>query len=190
MSNLSIPEKINKAQLVHDKIFANPTSFPAPGSLLTDLLGAIVALRTAYANAADGGKTLVALMRNKENDLLDAMRQVGAYVEKFTKADAGKAAEAGLEIRQNTNREVPEFDAKRGPDPGSVSLKARARKGVLYKWQYNLGSPATGSWVDALASHVSHVVVHGLVPNFYWFRVVLVDEGGEYEGAPLRVGVN
>jgi hypothetical protein len=190
MSRLTVPEKINKAQMVHDKIFANPTSFPAPGNLLTDLLGAIVALRTAYANAADGGKTLIALMRNKESDLLDVMRQVGAYVEKFTRADAGRAAEAGLEVRQTANREMPEFDAKRGPDPGSVSLRARARRGVLYKWQYSLGTATTLNWVDALASHVSHVVVNGLVPNFYWFRVVQVDEGGEYAGAPIRVAVN
>lgn len=190
MSNMSIPEKINKAQQVYDNMFANPTDFPTPGSLLTDLQGAIVALRTASANAADGGKTLTAIMHDKETDLIDAMRQVAAYVEKLTKADAGKAHKAGLELRDPNTRQTPGFEAKAGSTPGSVRLYTRAQRGMFYKWQYTLTSPTTGTWVDALAGKVSRVLLTGIAPGFYWFRVVLVDETGEHEGSPLRLAVN
>jgi hypothetical protein len=175
---------------VYDNIFANPTDFPTPGPALTDLLGTIVALRTAYANAADGGKTFTAIMHEKERDLMDAMRQVAAYVEKLTKADAGKAAQAGLEIKHPSNRQVPDFEAKPGPTPGTVQVQARAQKGVFYKWQYSLGTSTTGAWVDALVGKVSRTLLTGIAPGFYWFRVVLVDAGGEHELQPIRLAVN
>jgi hypothetical protein len=190
MNHMSIPEKINKAQLMHDNILANPTDFANPGTLLTDLLANIVSLRMAYADTADGSIGKVAIMRGCEGELLDVMRQVGAYVEKLTKADAGRAARAGLELKHPSPQNLPEFEARPGPTPGTVSLRTRPHKGMFYKWQYSLGTSATATWVDALAGRVSRALLTGIAPGFYWFRVVLVDAGGEHELQAARLGVN
>jgi hypothetical protein len=189
MSNMSIPEKINKAQQVYESMFANPTDFPTPGNLLIDLQGAIVALRTAYADAADGGKALTAIMHHKENELLDAMRQVAVYVEKLTKADAGKVLMAGLEVRNPGTRQTPEFVVQPGAEPGTVKLRSRAHKAVFYKWQYSLTGSSTGTWVDALVGKVSRALITGLAPEAYWFRVVLVDTSGDHPGSAMPLSV-
>lgn len=188
MSELSVPDKINKAEMVLGNLTADPVAFPVSGSLLTDLDAAITALRNAAIEAADGGKSKVALMHAKEKDLVDMMRQVGVYVEKLTKADAGRAAQAGLELRQGNSPQVPEFEVKTGAAPGSVRLRTRPQNGVFYKWQYS--TVTTGAWVDAFVGNLSRTVISGLAPGFYWFRVVLVDATSQHELPPRRVVVN
>lgn len=189
MSDMSITEKINKAQLVLDNLSSNSTVFTSPGTVLTELGAAIAGLRAAQTAASDGGKTHTAVMHDKEEDLMKVMRQVAAYVDRIAKDDAGVVHLAGLDIKRARHHQLPEFHADPGPAPGSVRVRCRAQEDVFYKFQYSPDPRTNVSWVTAVTGKISRALITGLAPGFYWFRVVLVDANSEHTGEARRLAV-
>jgi hypothetical protein len=191
MSELPIPEKINKARFVSRAIATNAATFTNAAPLLAELDAAIDVLEQAFDDAADGGKTRTAVMHDKERELMGLMRQVAAYVEKIAGEDAGIVHLAALELKHSSaNHTRPEFEVQLGDEPGSVRLRTRAHHRVFYHWQRSTDPEGISGWVTALTSHVCSVVVKGVKPGSYWFRVVLVDIAGEHPLPGMRLAVN
>jgi hypothetical protein len=190
MSKLPVPQKIRQAKLNTEAIAANASVFTNPGSLLTDANTAIDELELAFEAAADRAKSKVAQMNDKEVALMEAMRQLAAYVEKVAKGNPEVVHMAGMYLKTRGVANLADFSVK-ALDKGMVSLKIKPRKNTIYKWQYSVDqTDANGTWVDALHSHVSKVTLSGLKPGIYFFRVVFIDKNGESTSEAISFAVN
>jgi hypothetical protein len=190
MSHLPIPQKINKARLISGSIAEHPSVFINAAPLLAELNTTIIELEAAYLAASDGGKSLTAIMHQKEWELIEVMREVGAYVEATARRDVTIVYLAALQVWGSTaNHPRPEFEVEADQDHHSIRLRTRAQPRTFYRWQHSSEPDEPQNWITALTSHVSSVVVRGLAPGYYWFRVVLVSPGGEYPLKALRVGL-
>ncbi len=192
MSRLSIPEKINKALSIHNAIKTNAAVFATPNPSLTDVLKAITELETAWHNAQDGGKSLTAIMHDKEENLMRIITNLAHYVEGVCKNDIEIIHLAKLDVRKTTSRTIIDFEIEQLDHSGAVGLRVKARKGVFYKWQYTLDPlSSTSVWTTAKTTNTASTEIENLtVGSKYWFRVLFVDAGGEIANNPLSLIIN
>jgi hypothetical protein len=178
MAHMSVPEKLKKSKRVEGAILGNPSVFVSPGTALSDMTNAAAALETAWNNTEDGGKSLTAIMRNKEELFDAAMLQLAIYVELTAAGDPEVIYLAGLDVRPlPATHAQANFEAKHGNGTGLVQLKTKAVKGVSYDWQY---SNDNVNWADAGASLQSRKMLEGLSPGTrYWFRFAVIDKNGQ-----------
>jgi len=79
MSQLSVPDKINKATAIVAGISSNAGVFTSPTPALNTVNAAILALQIAWNNAQDGGKTKKAIMHDKETKLMKLVTDLSHY---------------------------------------------------------------------------------------------------------------
>jgi hypothetical protein len=177
MHAMSIPDKIIKAKLVRAAIQANATVFTNATAVLTSFTNAITALETASNSAGDGGKTLTALMRQREREFDQVMQQVANYVENTANGNPAIIILASLDVMPHGSHHSQGFEAKQG-ESGTVHLRTPAEKGSVYIWEYS-GDNAT--WTEHDTGTRSYTRISGLSPGTrYWFRVARIDKDGRH----------
>jgi hypothetical protein len=182
-SDLSIPEKIQKAKIISGKLNGN-TNFANPEPPLTDVDDAIEALETAAEDAKDGGKAKTSIMYVKEQAPNNIMRQVVAYVQSTSKGDETLIKSTGLSVKV----------AKTAPQPLEAPQRVTAAIGkkegeVLIKWKridaakaYLVQQSADGNtgWADCGTSTKASITIAGLTSGGkFWFRICAIGSKGE-----------
>ncbi|MCD6067652.1 MAG: hypothetical protein K0S33_2478 [Bacteroidetes bacterium] len=178
MARMSVSEKLNKAKRVMNAILTNSNVFTSPGTAVSDLATATTNLENAWNNAEDGGKSLTAIMHDREKIFDAAMIHLAYYVELTANGDPEIIHLAGLDVRPTPNHTGPaSFEAKHGDGNGSINLKVKAVKGASYLWEYSVDN---ATWVDAGGTKQSRTEINGLTPGSrYWFRYALIDKDGQ-----------
>jgi hypothetical protein len=177
MTRMSVSEKLNKAKMVLNAISTNANVFASPGAAVSDLVTATSELETAWNNAQDGGKSLTAIMHDREEVFDAAMNSLATYVEVVANGDPEIIHLAGLDVRPAPGRPASvSFEAKHNGS-GSIRLKVKAVNEASYHWGYSVDN---ATWVDAGGTKQSRTVINGLTAGTrYWFRYAIVNKDGQ-----------
>ena len=189
--NVSIPEKIQKSREVVIHLTGNP-NFTSPNPSLDTVTSAINDLETTHEAAADGGKTLKAIMRSKEKVLDDLMMQLQEYIANASGGDEQMILSAGLGVKAITIRSKRSASVTAGRNPGEVICIAEATgKNVkaTHEFQYckdpippDAQSALTNPWTEADITTMSIVTIKNLPAGTkMWFRHRLILTKGQKE---------
>jgi hypothetical protein len=190
MYDMSVAQKISRGQQIADAIANNPGIFINPVPNITTLVGAVNDLDQAWKDAADGGKTAIALMHDAENILMMHLKLLAQYVEYVAKGNEQIIHLATFEVKHTPVKHTPEFKVFLSADDGAVGLRCKARKKTIYRWEYCI-NPTDNNWVLGGTTGTCSTFIGGLDSNvMYWFRVVLVSPTGESVLGPKAIVTN
>jgi hypothetical protein len=188
VSNLSVPQKINRARQIADAIGNYPSVFTNPSPTLTVLNSAINDLELAWNDAEDGGKSKTALMHDKERLLQKFLKDIAHYVEMVANGDEQIVHLASLTVKAKPVRVKPDFEVFLPDDLGAVGLRCKARKKTIYRWEYCKAPLGTNQWLTGNITDVSSSFIGNLESSvMYWFRVIVIDAAGEHPLTPLSI---
>ena len=162
-------------------------SYATPSPTLAAITTRLNNFIAAYANAADGGKTLTAI-KNQLRDLLIAdLRLLASYVEVTGNNDDAILLSSGFSIYGGpfSPRPLPEMplNLRLSDGPLSGTVKARVNKvefAVVYELRYTedpFGPDAR--WNQLPASTSTTIIVNGLTPaRTIWVQIRSVNSKG------------
>src|SRR5215212_6653334 len=188
LRSLTIPEKIARAQQVVAALTGN-TSFTTPHPSLAEVTAAINGLEAA-ANAAQAARLearrRTAAQTVKEDDLVQTMTQLVAYVESVAGDDEELILSAGLEMRgggapDGSAPTAPEtLTATTGHHDGEIDLSWDTVRGARSYVVERTTDPQAGPWTQSGVSPRSSLIVEGLDSGKrYYFRVAAVTLNGQ-----------
>lgn len=189
LSKLSVPEKINRSRFIVDSIANNQNLFQNPDPSLFNVTGAINDLENAWNDAADGGKSKKAMMREKEDDLMSIMIDLSHYVEKIASGDTGVITAAGMEAKKAGNPGgTPDLEVTHAADRGAVRLRCKPRAKTAYRWEFCEHPLDKNPWKVAKITNVSVTNFGDLTEGVkYWFRVVYISNGETIPFEPVSL---
>jgi len=187
-----VPVKINKSRLIVDTMALNAPLFPNPVPSPAAVTAATNALENAWNDAADGGKTKIAMMHAKEDDLMKLLNDLAHYVERVANGDMEIVIAAGMAVKQPSHpSRRPAFEVIQAEDRGAVILRTRPRPKTVYKWEFCIDPITNNVWTLAKMTDVTTTNFGDLeVGTKYWFRVVYINKNGETPGDPEFLVVN
>lgn len=180
--NLSIPMIIERARRIAKMMMGN-AYFPAPVPSLAAFNAAIMALETAYNEAADGGKSKKAVMRLRKAELMKLVRKLAAYVEVASDGDEEIILSSGFDIIKpraySTISQVLHLRTSGGIFPGSIHAIWDPVPGSgAYFLEISSTGP-NGSYVLHRIVLKTRFTLTGLTPAaLYWIRVTAVGRDG------------
>lgn len=189
IGRLSVPEKINRSRFIVDSIAGNPNLFQNPDPSLFSVTGAINDLENAWNDAADGGKKLKAMMREKEDDLMSVMIDLSHYVEKIAAGDTEVITAAGMELKKpGGHNGTPDLEVTHAADRGAVRLRCKPKAKTVYMWEYCEHPLDKNTWKTAKTTTVSVTNFGDLTEGLkYWFRVVYLGNGQTIPFDPVSI---
>lgn len=191
ISKLSVPEKISKSRHVYDAIADNGSVFSNPNPSLSELDTAINDLESAWLKAQDGGKSLTALMHDKESNLVKLMNDLAHYVESVCDNDPEIVHLAKLDVKRKPMFNRLPFVVYQLDHSGAVGLRVTPRGKTLYRWEYCLDPQSSNSWIIAKTTSLASAEIENLLAGgLYWFRVVFMGVNGDIPGTPVKFAVN
>lgn len=190
VSDLSVSGLIEKARLVTQRVTDHPTEFLNCVAANARVIQAITALETAQADAGDGARGKKAIVRDRQQELIQLMGVLGHAVEDAANGDPSIVHLAGLDVKKKGVAGFSEFKVSNGEHPGSVNLRVKAHTKTIYRWEYCQGQQPSGPWTAGAHSGSCKATISDLARGIYWFRVVLIDATGEHEQMPLSFAVN
>jgi len=168
-----VPLLIAYGRSVVQAMSANPW-FPAPAPELPGVTARLDELESAETMARTGTKGLAAARDLKRKAVEDDLGALKAHVQGIANQHPVEAAaiiaSAGMSAKQFTRGQRAELDARMGPEPGVVLLRARSvRRRAAYAWQWS--SDGGQTWTEAGTTTVANTSVSGLaVGTTYLFR--------------------
>lgn len=185
VSNMSVPQLINRARQISDAIAANPGVFISPTPSIGVVNSAINNLEFAWNEAADGGKSKIAMMHAKKRDLIKQLKAIAMYVEYISDNDDEIVYLATLTVKAKPNFHKDDFEVFLPDDRYAVGLRCKASKKCLYKWEYCKDPLNANQWLLGNMTSSSSSFIGNLESNvMYWFRVVIVTPSGEHVLGP------
>src|ERR1700712_1398843 len=97
-SDLNIPGQIQRAHLVHDSMVGSG-NFPNATDALAALDNANNLLEQAYQDSRDGGKTKIAAMHLRNEEMLQDVVVLAGIVQSVSKGDAEIIRSSGFDVR-------------------------------------------------------------------------------------------
>ncbi|MET0650496.1 MAG: fibronectin type III domain-containing protein [Pyrinomonadaceae bacterium] len=189
LRNLSIPEKIARAQQIVAALTGNP-NFTSPHPPLAQVTAAIGELETA-ANAAHAArqeaKVRTAAQNTKEEALDRILMQLVSHVESVAGSDQEVIMSAGLDVRStsapasSSPSAPPSLTATAGDHDGEIDLSWDTVRGARsYVIERSPDPPTDNSWAHAAVSTRSSATIQGLTSGTrYWFRVAALTTNGQ-----------
>lgn len=181
----SVTDKIEKSEYYVGKL-TNNVNFANPSPALADVSAAINALKIARTNAADGGKTLKAIERQKEAELDNIVTLLSEYIQAESKGDELKILSAGMDIRKKAapigDLLAPEnLTVENDKTSGAINLKWDSVKGKSsYLIEYSQDVTKDDAWGFAGVSTSTKFTKDKLKPGTkYSFRVAAVGAAGQ-----------
>ena len=152
-----IPQKIQKTQVIIDKVTNNP-AFPKAQALLPALQTSLNELGAA-AQAAQSSQTTTKGLFVVQDDKLSAVDAQTAALCSDVNAEANggevELLSSGFELAKDTTTSVPapgavtDFSLTRGDNPGVVDGHCHSVKGArAYESQFIVGAMPDGSWTS------------------------------------------
>ncbi|MCW3076134.1 MAG: hypothetical protein JWO32_743 [Bacteroidetes bacterium] len=180
MSSMSVSQKIKFGRQVADAMANHPSVFTTPIPSLAVVNSAINDLEIAMQDASDGGKSKTALMHDKEQTVYLHLKNLARYVEIIASGNAEIIHLATFSVKAVGIKQNIDFDIFLPDDLGAVGLKCKARKKVMYRWEYCKDPMGANQWLVGNITSVSSSFIGNLESNVkYWFRVVLITVAGE-----------
>jgi len=154
-------------------------------TLVQELEKRTIAFQVAMNNAADGGKTLIAIRKDCRRSLIEIMVQFGFYVSQICKGDRAMLLSSGFDLA----REIGESRLMAGIESLVVTNVNSGEAYVVVKrvdgarafiHQYTTEPPSDATvWVSETTAHRKHTFT-GLKPlATYWFRVIAIGLNGQ-----------
>jgi hypothetical protein len=189
LKDLSIPEKIAKAELIAGSLTGN-ASFPTPQPALATFTQAKDELADAYSEAQNARKTAKekTTIQNKKEAALDRVfSQLAAYVESVAGGNEELILSAGMDPRAaavastGTPAQPQALAAVAGDYEGQIDLSWDTMDGVRSYVIQQSGDPVTAtSWSYGGVSTKSSFTAANLNSGTrYWFRVAAVNSNGQ-----------
>ncbi len=181
----SIPEKIQYARTIVEKMEQNKDFFPQPVPALATIMQASMALEEAYLNARDGNQEQTAIMYTKAYQLEIELTDLSHYV--WSKAnrnpDNGDAIiyAAGMDVKKHNNGSSRTFRVVNTKTEGTVKLQTKGAGRAGYIWEYSLDEE---NWTIGIVTVKASATIKDLTPGQrYYFRVAVVkDKQGPWVG--------
>ena len=189
LKDLSIPEKIAKAELIAGSLTGN-ASFPTPQPTLATFAQAKDELVDAYneaQNARQTAKEKTTVQNKKEAALDQLFSQLAAYVESVAAGNEELILSAGMDPRAaavaatGTPTQPQALAAMAGDYDGQIDLSWDTMDGVRSYVIQQSGDPVTAtSWSHGGVSTKSSFTAANLNSGTrYWFRVAAVNSNGQ-----------
>ena len=140
--------------------------------------------RSAFNDAADGGKTKTALMYNKEAALDALMAQLSAYVQEASAGDALVILSSGMEVRATKTppQDLPapqNLAAETGDNEGSINLSWEpVKKAKAYLMQTSADGATAWQNLNITSTKASAVITGLASGTKIWFRVCAIGAKG------------
>ncbi len=186
-SQLTIPQKIVKANSVSTTMAGHPGTYVTPDPPLADLDQAISNLGAAESEAIKGGTDRTVTRNAVLNILTALMSRLVDYVQLTSAGDPVKIAEAGLETQSDRSPwplplKVPDFQAEPGGNPGTIVLTWDAvthkRSYVVEFWMEG-NAAGEGGWEMLVIQGGRKYTATGLTTGtVYRFRAVAQNSTG------------
>jgi hypothetical protein len=178
----TVPNKIVFARTVLSKMSLLPL-FATPDVAYRMVQEIVGRLEGYYMSSRGGDHEQIALMHQVEEELDNALRDLGLNVNRVAKGDEAIILSTGFHlVKQPAPSERPEFTVELGDIPASVWLKRKAVTGASsYVWQYFIGpeAPADDKWLFAGSTTQASFLITELPQGTkVWFRVAAVTSGG------------
>lgn len=185
ISALPVPEKVTQSQTMITNIANNPQQFANPGAMLTNASAAVNNLQAALLDAADGAKSKIAIMHDREDELITAMNRLAAYVELTANGDPAIIHLAGMAVKKTASRNANVFSISQNGTLGMVSLTTEPQDKTLYKWEYCKDPISSNTWIEANRTNACRSKIGSLGSGLYWFRVITDNVNGEHTSDPV-----
>ena len=170
LKDLNIPQKIQKANLIVDKMTGNP-DFPVPNPTLADVTAKSTSLENSLSASsslklASQAQTLV--LNQTEDELDNMLNLMGAYVENTSAGNEGKILGSGFDVADSGSSVVPlyaveNFTATTGDEEGEINCMWNKLKNVGQHSYVVYGRKSgTGSFAQLAGTDQSKVDIKGL----------------------------
>lgn len=182
ISHLPVPDLIQRARQIVVQMTGN-ANFTTPSPTLANITGAANAAETAYEAALDGGKTLKAVARAKEQVLRNLLTLLASYVDNVSQGDTIKILSSGMFVKSPATAHVVPAQpvivkAVPGVHSGEVRIRVnRVAHANTYKVEANIGDG--GVWQLAGIFTQSKMVIDSFTPHsVIRVRVTAIGPGG------------
>jgi len=191
LNGLSVPMQIQRCRNIVTQTTGN-SDFPTPNPPLATVTTAIDTLETSFENAADGGKTLKALVRLNRKALLALMTQLAAYVQETSGGDEAIILGSGMDVRATKTPPQP-LDAvqnlrvKAGKLAGTIAPRWQKLTGTVV---YMVGTSTDGiNWTNNGNSTRTTIILSGFTSSQQvYVRIAAVNAKGQGPWCPVAQG--
>jgi hypothetical protein len=160
------------------------TFFPDT-TLVQELEKRLAEFQSSLDDAADGGRTLIAIKKEKRRLLIEVLTRLAFYVSQVSNGDRAMLLSSGYDLAKE-NSEPRQLGAIENlvvttEKPGEASIQVkRVAAARAYTHQYTTDPlSATAVWVSETTAHRKHSFT-GLKPLvIYWFRVIAIGLNGQ-----------
>jgi hypothetical protein len=174
----TVPDLIQFASSIHNKMLENNTIFATPSEAMADFKSAIDALATAQQATYDRGKSNTIARNEKLQTVKQNLISLAAYVISISNGDAGIIDMAGMPLKIKGPRRYETLDAPQNLRTfvlreGMIGLKMRGvHNAKAYAVEY-CPDPLTGTeWKSGMYNSGCNGSVSDLTPGKKnWFRV-------------------
>jgi hypothetical protein len=174
----TVPDLIQFASSIHNKMLENNTIFAAPSIAMADFKSAIDALATAQQATYDGGKSITIARNEKLLTVKQHLKSLAGYVTSVSNGDAGIIDMAGMPVRTKGPRRYETLDVPQNLRSfvlrqGVIGLKwSRVHNAKAYAVQFCPDPLTNTAWEDGMYNSGGNGSVDDLTPGKkYWFRV-------------------
>ncbi len=160
------------------------TFFPDT-TLVQALEKCLTEFQASLNDAGDGGRTLIAIKKDKRRVLIETLIRLGFYVSQLSNGDRAMLLSSGFDLAKGKGepRQLSTIDSLvvTAVNPGEASILVKRVDGArAYIHQYTTDPPsATTVWVSETTAHRKHTFI-GLKPLvIHWFRVIAIGLNGQ-----------
>ncbi|MCS3798805.1 fibronectin type III domain-containing protein [Niastella sp. OAS944] len=160
-------------------------SFFPDTTLIQELEKRTIAFQVAMNNAADGGKTLIAIRKDCRRSLIEIMVQFAFYVSQICKGDRAMLLSSGFDLAKESSEsklmagiESLEVTNVNSGEANVVVKRVKGARAFIHQYTTEPPSDAT-VWVSETTAHRKHTFT-GLKPlAAHWFRVIAIGLNGQ-----------
>jgi hypothetical protein len=160
-------------------------SFFPDTTLVQELETRLGKFQVAMNDAADGGKTLIAIRKECRRSLIDILVQLGFYVSQICKGDRAMLLSSGFDLAKESSESKLLAGIERldviNANPGEAKIVVKRVQGArAFIHQYTTEPPSDATvWVSETTAHRKHTFT-GLKPLVtYWFRAIAIGLNGQ-----------
>jgi hypothetical protein len=154
-------------------------------TLVQNLEKSLAEFQAASNAAADGGRTLIAIKKDKRRVLIEALTRLAYYVSQISNGDKAMLLSSGFDIakEKGTQRQLAAIESLvvTSINPGEANVLVKRVHGArAFIHQYTTEPPSSNTvWVSETTAHRKHTFT-GLKPmTVHWFRVIAIGLNGQ-----------
>jgi hypothetical protein len=184
-ARLNATQLVEKCKFIEARMDGNP-AFPDPTPKLSEIVAAREALETAITGALDGGRTAVAIRRERQKELKLLLDQLAGYVSSVAEGNALAILSMGFGVKRQGSPvgdllAPADLQADISSFAGRVDLRWKPVRGAVAYHLYlcRTEPSASATWEQVAVSTRAATKVVGLTSGqTFWFRVAAIGTAG------------